>query len=484
MTPTPDPAFGRRRLTPVQISLITFIGILFLANAVLAIGAYLNITTTNEAFTSGYVVTDFSEIQRDILRLHLDTQQVLLEPEMDLDALQLRRSLLESQLRQAVGEVPQDNERVLAEFQAVAAGLEEFDLLLADLSADPSPERRAAAAPEFEVLFESLEQTIITATNNEDSLLFETIGSALASQRTTQTFLLILSTLFLVAIVLLIISLRRTIGQDFDRAYGLLSEELTERLRVQKELVSAKEEADEANRAKSEFISLISHELRVPMTSIKGYAELLQTGAGGQLNTGQISFLNSIVNSVTQMMRLVSDLADISRIESGRLHLEFDRISVSMLFDQVVSSNMASFNEKEQKLVVELPEDIPVVRGDHFRLIQILNNLVSNAHKYTPERGAILLRAEALDTADDSEQPMVQITVEDDGIGIHPDVQSQIFSKFFRAADDLVRLEAGTGLGLNITRYLVELHNGRIWFESAYRKGTSFHFTLPVFPST
>jgi signal transduction histidine kinase len=338
--------------------------------------------------------------------------------------------------------------------------------------------------PEFEVLFDALEQTIITATNNEDRLLFETIGNALASQRTVQTFLLTLSTLFLFAIVLLILSLRHTVGQDFDRAYGLLSQELTERLRVEKELVSAKVEADEANRAKSEFISLISHELRTPMASIKGFAELLQTGAAGQVNAGQIKFLDSILNGVSQLLRLVSDLADISRIESGQLNLEFDRISVSMLFDQVVSSNTVAVNEKEQKLVVELPEDILVVRGDHFRLIQILNNLVSNAHKYTPEQGAIRLRAEAMDMADGVEEPMVKITVEDNGIGIHPDVQGQIFSKFFRAADDFVRLEPGTGLGLNITRYLVELHNGRIWFESAYRKGTSFHFTVPVFPTS
>jgi signal transduction histidine kinase len=480
MTPNPEPAFSRRRLTPIQIGLIIFIGILFLANAVLAIGAYLNITATNEAFVSGYVVTDFSKIQRDILRLHLDTQEVLLNPEMDLDAVLLRRSLLESQLRQAIGEVVQ-NERVLAEFQVIEVGLEEYDQLLADLGADPSPERRAEAVPEFEVLFESLEQTIITATNNEDNQLFETISSALNSQRTTQTFLLILSTLFLLAIVLLVLSLRTAVAQDFNRAYQLLAQELAERLRVEKELVSAKEEADEANRAKSDFISLVSHELKVPMTSIHGYAELLKGGAAGELNDHQVRFLDSIRNSVDQMTRLVSDLADISRIEAGRLALDIDRISVSMLFDQVVSSNMAAVSEKEQELIVELPEDLPVVQGDHMRLVQILNNLVSNANKYTPEKGSIVIRAVSVDGANGSDRPMVQITVEDNGLGIHPDEQEKIFSKFFRAEDDQVRLESGTGLGLNITRYLVELHQGRIWFESGYREGTRFHFTLPVF---
>lgn len=480
MIQNPEPAFSPRRLTPMQLGLIVFIAILFLANAALAIGSFLNITATNKAFSGGYIVTDLSKVQRDILRLHLDTQRVLLDPDIGLEDLQLRRSLLKTQMRQAIGEIT-DNDRVLEEFQQLEADLEEFDRLLADLSRDPSPERREMAIPEFVALFDSLEQRIISVTNDEDSKLFEVISVALASQRNWQTYLLILSTLFLLSIVLLIHSLRAAIGQDFDRAYALVTQELTERKRIELELISAKEEAEEANRAKSDFVSLVSHELKVPMTSIQGYADLLREGAAGPVSEPQKKFLGTIRNNVYQMTRLVSDLSDISRIESGRLELDFDQISISMLFDQIVSANMAAINEKEQKLVVELPDDLPAVWGDQMRLVQIMNNLVSNAYKYTPEKGKIVIRAAQVVEAETSDKPMVQITVEDNGLGIHPDEQEQIFGKFYRANDEIARLEPGTGLGLSITHFLVEMHHGRIWFESVYRKGTKFHFTIPVY---
>jgi signal transduction histidine kinase len=407
-----------------------------------------------------------------------------MDPEADLAALQLRRSLLETQMRQAVGGVA-DNERVRGKFQEIETNLATYDLLLAGLIADPSPERRAAAVPEFEVLLKNLEQDVISLTNQETNILFETIGATLTSQRTSQTFLLILSTLFLILIIVLILSLRHTVGQDFDRAYLLLAQELAERKRVEQALVQAKEEAEGANRAKSDFISLVSHELKVPMTSIQGYADLILGGSAGSLNEDQRKFLNTIRNSVFQMTRLVSDLADISRIEAGRLNLEFYPLSVDMLVDQVISSNQTAIDEKAQSLIIEVPDDLPPVNGDHMRLIQILNNLVSNAHKYTPDKGQITIRAEQqVEDTGNGRLPMVKITITDNGIGIHPDEQDQIFGKFFRATDAEARNEPGTGLGLNITRYLVEMHHGRIWFESHYRQGTAFHFTVPVYQPT
>lgn len=480
MIPSHELAFSRRRLTPVQIGLLIFIAILFLANATLAIGAFVNINATNDAFAGGYLVTDLSKIQREILRLHLDTQQYLLDDEMSIDALRLRRSLLETQIRQAIGEIS-GNVQVLDSINEMEAELVQFDRLLADLAIDPSPERRQAAVPEFEVMFERLELEIISTTNREDARLFETIGNALNSQRNYQTFLLTLSSLFLISIILLILSFRQTIGLDFDRAYSLLSQELSERKRIEVELVSARNEAEKANQAKSEFISLVSHELKVPMTSIQGYADLLLDGAGGPVSEDQKRFLNTIRGSISQMVRLVSDLSDISRIESGHLDLEFDRIPVGMLLDQVASANMAAINEKNQDLVIEVPDELPPIWGDQMRLVQIMNNLVSNAHKYTPENGTIKIRAEEDDLSEAGERSMIQITVEDSGLGIHPDEQAQIFGKFYRATDEEARINPGTGLGLSITRYLVEMHEGHIWFESIFRKGTQFHFTIPIF---
>ncbi|MCI0396132.1 MAG: HAMP domain-containing histidine kinase [Chloroflexi bacterium] len=318
---------------------------------------------------------------------------------------------------------------------------------------------------------------------SEESLLFATIGDALSAQRTFQTALLTLGSLFIILNLALVLSVRRTIRRDFEQAYSLLAQELAERRRVEAALVEAKEAAEAANRAKSDFVSLVSHELKAPMTAIKGYADLLLVTAAGQVGEGQLGFLGNIKTSVEQMVRLVSDLADISRIEAGRLKLDFSRVPVDLLLDEVVSSTQSGFTAKDQTLVLELPEDLPPIYGDHLRLLQVLTNLVNNAHKYTPAGGQIIVRASCLDGENGhgvGDQKLIQITVQDNGIGIHPDEQERVFSKFFRSEDEEARSRPGTGLGLNITRYLVEMHQGKIWFESHYRQGTAFHFTVPA----
>ena len=152
-----------------------------------------------------------------------------------------------------------------------------------------------------------------------------------------------------------------------------------------------------ANLAKSEFVSLVSHELKTPMTSIKGYADLLAQGTVGPVNEVQASFLNTIRSNVNRMDTLVSDLADVSRIEAGRLRLEFSAISVIDTIQEVVKSYQGQFDEKEQSLKLQVPDDLPSVWGDNDRIIQILTNLVSNANKYTPPRGQITISAQRKD---------------------------------------------------------------------------------------
>ncbi len=237
-----------------------------------------------------------------------------------------------------------------------------------------------------------------------------------------------------------------------------------------------------ANQAKSEFVSFVSHELKIPMTSIKGYADLLLSSNFGPINEAQTTFLETIRNNVNRMSRLVTDLTDVSRLESGQLHLETRPIQLAEVVSEVASFTRAQIEEKQQTLVLTVPDNLPDVWADRTRLAQILTNLVSNAYKYTPENGRITICAEEMNSVNEEAevQPMIHVSVADTGLGIKDEEQKAIFNKFFRGSDDQALRSPGTGLGLNITKNLVELHDGRIWFESKYREGTTFHFIIPV----
>ena len=241
-------------------------------------------------------------------------------------------------------------------------------------------------------------------------------------------------------------------------------------------------EVQRANLAKSDFVSFVAHELKNPMTSIKGYTELLAGGAVGQVNEMQNNFLNTIKSNVERMSTLVSDLNDNSKIEAGRLRLEYKATDVAVLVDEVVRSIKRQVEDKKQILDVVLSENLPHMWSDRIRVSQVLTNLVSNAYKYTPEGGLVQVGAE--ETANqwnpEGAARVIHLWVKDSGIGMSPEDQQKIFQKFFRSDDPKAREAPGTGLGLNITKSLVEMQGGRIWFESEFRKGTTFHFTIPV----
>jgi signal transduction histidine kinase len=196
----------------------------------------------------------------------------------------------------------------------------------------------------------------------------------------------------------------------------------------------------------------------------------------------QTNFLNTIRSNVERMSTLVSDLNDNSKIEAGRLRLDFKPVEVNDLVDEVVRSTKRQAEDKKQTIQAELPPQLPKVWGDRIRLGQVLINLVSNANKYTQEGGTVVVGAEATQNRWDAEGAgnVVHLWVKDDGIGISPEDQQKIFQKFFRSEDQKARESPGTGLGLNITKSLIEMQGGRIWFESEFRKGTTFHFTVPV----
>ena len=261
-----------------------------------------------------------------------------------------------------------------------------------------------------------------------------------------------------------------SMAENLRDSYTSLEEKVEQRTH---ELAEARDEAVAANKSKSEFVSVVSHELKLPMTSIKGYSDLMLAGATGSLNENQTSFLTTIRNNVNRMATLVSDLADISRIESGNLRLEPRSVPVWDVIDEVVTLTKTQVTQKNQVVTVDIPTELPKAWCDRNRLAQIITNLVSNANKYTQEGGSIVVQALR-------KNGMIQIKVQDNGHGMTPEDQAKLFSKFFRSADDKIREAPGTGLGLSITKNLIELQGGKVWFESEFRKGTSFYFTVPI----
>lgn len=242
------------------------------------------------------------------------------------------------------------------------------------------------------------------------------------------------------------------------------------------------EQVRRANDAKTEFISFVSHELKQPMTSIKGYTDLMIKGAAGELNDAQRSFLETVRSNADRMNKLVSDLLDVSRIESGRMRLDVGVVSIQQVIEDALRTIRGQIEAKKQRLELDIASDLPPVKADRDRLVQILTNLVSNAHKYTPEGGRIAIRAERWSNGQGrKEEAMLALcAVSDTGIGISPADQERLFTKYFRADDPAVHSVAGTGLGLIITKSLVELHGGEIWVESELGKGSTFTFTIPI----
>jgi len=229
-----------------------------------------------------------------------------------------------------------------------------------------------------------------------------------------------------------------------------------------------------ANEAKTEFVSFVSHELKQPMTSIKGYADLLTKGTAGELTETQRSFIEIIRSNVARMDALVQDLLDISRIETGRLTLEIGRVAMEEAVKEAVQLVQRQVEAKDQALEVQVCGPLPPVTADRNRLVQVLTNLLSNAYKYTPKGGHIRVLVEPADGR------FVRCSVSDTGIGMTQDEQNRLFTKYFRSQNPVVRGVPGTGLGLVITKSLVELQGGEIWVESEPGKGSTFTFTVPV----
>lgn len=228
-----------------------------------------------------------------------------------------------------------------------------------------------------------------------------------------------------------------------------------------------------ADKAKSEFVGIVAHDLKAPMTSIAGYADLTLL-QGDNLSERQSEFLKKIGATVKRMEMLVSDLADISRIESGHFYMDETTVSVADVVQAVLDSTLPQIKQRGHQFIADIAPDLPDMQVDYYRLLQVLTNLATNAYKYTPDGGTITLRARW------AEPDRIEFSVQDTGIGLSPENIARLGTKFWRAEDDYTRSQPGTGLGFAITRSLVEQMGSRIKIESTVGKGSSFTFSVAI----
>lgn len=231
----------------------------------------------------------------------------------------------------------------------------------------------------------------------------------------------------------------------------------------------------EAQRARQQFISLVTHELRVPMTSIKGYTDLLLKGIMGPLNEAQTGFLQTVRSNVERMARMVADLGDINKLEGQSLKLTPTAVTLEVALNEALYPLTNAITLKGQTVTCVIPADLPALWCDYDRLVQVLRNLLSNAHLYTPEGGSITISATSM-----PDPPAVRVAVQDNGIGILPEEQHRVFEMFFRASDEETRQNPGNGLALHLSKRLIEQQGGQLWFESQRGVGSTFIFQLPT----
>lgn len=257
-------------------------------------------------------------------------------------------------------------------------------------------------------------------------------------------------------------------NKNLERTEVELTEANAELATREIELRQANDRHKDLDRLKSQFVLLVSHALRNPLTSILGFSEFLLEGAHTPEETR--SYLELLHNQAEKLARLIEELLDLSRIEVGLTKLEPEPLSLKALVAEAVD---AFEQTSRHEIVVEIDDDIPQLMVDHDKMTLVLTNLISNATKYSPEGTKVTIMGHRMNEA-------VEVSVRDEGAGISAEELESIFERFYRVdhADDPV--PRGSGLGLAIVRSLIHLHGGKVWVESTPGKGSVFSFSLPI----
>jgi two-component system CheB/CheR fusion protein len=273
--------------------------------------------------------------------------------------------------------------------------------------------------------------------------------------------------------------IHRVLGKK--RIILLAIEDITERREIETGLEKAHEELKalaaelkRTARVKSEFLANMSHELRTPLNSINGFSEVLFDETFGPLNTKQKQYVNNVLTSGKHLLLLINQILDMAKVEAGKMKLTLSAISMKTLLNDISMLVADMVSKKKIEMLLEITPDLPDIEADELKVKEIIYNLVSNAVKFTPEGGKIGMRAKKIDSE-------IEVVVWDTGVGIAAENMGKIFEGFFRVDTPYSRVTEGTGLGLPLSKKLVELHGGNFAVESeGLGKGTLVRFTLPI----
>jgi two-component system CheB/CheR fusion protein len=266
-----------------------------------------------------------------------------------------------------------------------------------------------------------------------------------------------------------------------ERIILLAIEDITERREIENGLKKAHEELTElatelkrTSRVKSEFLANMSHELRTPLNSINGFSEVLYDETFGSLNEKQKKYVNNVLTSGKHLLSLINQILDMAKVEAGKMKLKLSILSMKSLLNEI-SLLVADMAEKKKiQMLLEIAEDLPEIEADELKVKEVMYNLLSNAVKFTPEGGKIGMRAKGVDSG-------IEVVVWDTGVGIARENMEKIFEGFFRVDTPYSRVTEGTGLGLPLSKKMVELHGGKLFVESdGLNCGTSIRFNLPL----
>ena len=273
--------------------------------------------------------------------------------------------------------------------------------------------------------------------------------------------------------------IHRVLGKE--RIILLAIEDITERREIENGLEKAHEELKDlatelkrVARVKSEFLANMSHELRTPLNSINGFSEVLYDETFGPLNEKQKKYVNNVLTSGKHLLLLINQILDMAKVEAGKMKLTLSSLPMQSILNEISLLVADMVNKKKLQMVLEIAEDLSDIEADDLKVKEIIFNLLSNAIKFTPEGGKIGMRAKKAGSE-------IEITVWDTGVGVAPENMEKIFEGFFRVDTPYSRVTEGTGLGLPLSKKLVELHGGKFSVESeGLNKGVSVRFTLPI----